>query len=80
MPNYTCALRCHLRRWRVLAAGILVESIGGLFYAFSLYSDQLRERFMLTETQVLGIGSAALVGGSVGVCRPLLLLLLLLLA
>ena len=54
------------KRWLVLAVGLLVESICGLFYAFGLYSDDLKARFQLSQVEVSLIGTAALLGGNFG--------------
>eukprot|EP01045_Picozoa_sp_COSAG04_P016058 COSAG04_NODE_1312_length_7264_cov_6.349058_7_plen_320_part_01 len=63
-------------RWTVLAVGLLVETIGGLFYMFGVYSQTLKERSWpggdgdggtLTQTQVALIGSASNIGANVGV-------------
>ena len=64
-PQYT--------RWTVLSIGLLVESIGGLFYMFGVYSQDLKERSWpggegeggtLTQAQVSLIGSLSNIGGN----------------
>ena len=63
-------------RWTVLAVGLLVESIGGLFYMFGVYSQNLKEATWpgglgaggtLTQAQVSLIGAASNIGGN---CSP----------
>ena len=34
-------------RWRILGAVIVVESVGGLMYAFGIYSARLKSKFSL---------------------------------
>jgi MFS family permease len=43
-------------RWLLVAAAVLVESVGGLGYIFSVYSDRLKVEFSLgqAETDLLG--------------------------
>ncbi|KAJ1623482.1 hypothetical protein T492DRAFT_883499 [Pavlovales sp. CCMP2436] len=55
------------RRARLLAGTLVVESVGGLFYAFSLYSETLKVTYGLTQGAVQLIGTAANIGGTVGV-------------
>ena len=45
-PTRVQPSRCMIMnsRWIGLAVGILVESIGGLFYMFGVYSDDLKTR------------------------------------
>lgn len=40
-----------LSRWSMLAVGLLVQSVGGLMYAFALYSGLLKEQFGLSQEQ-----------------------------
>ena len=54
-------------RWVTLAAALVVESVSGLFYAFSLYSPALRARFDLSQSQLDLIGTAGNWGGNVGI-------------
>ncbi len=39
-------------RWATLAASIIVEAGSGMFYAFSLYSPNLKYKYELSETQL----------------------------
>lgn len=54
-------------RARLLAGALVVESVGGLQYAFSLYSETLKRTYGLSQGAVQAIGTAANVGGNVGV-------------
>eukprot|EP01052_Picozoa_sp_SAG31_P038860 SAG31_NODE_5272_length_2639_cov_1.823228_1_plen_213_part_00 len=60
-------------RWTVLAIALIVESIGGLFYMFGVYSQNLKEASWpgglgvggtLTQAQVSLIGAASNIGGN----------------
>jgi MFS family permease len=53
-------------RWATLAAALLVESVCGMFYAFSLYSPNLKHAFGLNEYQIDLIGSMGNLGGNLG--------------
>ena len=53
--------------WLVLGIAVLVQSVGGLFYAFSLYTHTLKDRFGYSQGDVDTIGSLGNVGGSVGI-------------
>ena len=39
-PTCTCGPK--FNRWTVLSVGLVVESIGGLFYMFAVYSQDLK--------------------------------------
>lgn len=54
-------------RARLLAGALVVESVGGLMYAFSLYSETLKRTYGLSQGAVQTIGTAANIGGNVGV-------------
>eukprot|EP00051_Salpingoeca_urceolata_P025219 m.449096 g.449096 ORF g.449096 m.449096 type:complete len:533 (-) comp20317_c0_seq1:22-1620(-) len=60
-------------RWTVLAAALLVETVGGLFYMFGVFSDRLKAKSWpggsgpndtLTQSQLQFIGSSANLGGN----------------
>ena len=55
------------RRWRTLAAGICLESVAGMFYAVSLYSDTLGRRFQLGQSQLDWIATISFWCGSLAV-------------
>lgn len=40
-----------LSRWGMLSVGLLVQSIGGIMYAYALYSGLLKQQFSLTQEQ-----------------------------
>ena len=54
-------------RWNVLAVGLLVECIGGMFYAFSVYSPDLKAHFNMTQYELDLYASGANWGGNFGV-------------
>eukprot|EP00050_Salpingoeca_kvevrii_P009535 m.3472 g.3472 ORF g.3472 m.3472 type:complete len:520 (-) comp2313_c0_seq1:191-1750(-) len=56
-----------LTRWNILAVLVLVESLGGLFYIFSVYSDRIKTQFDLSQDSVDLIGTASNVGGNIGI-------------
>lgn len=59
--------RCgHDDRWFILAFCLLLESVGGLFYLVGVYSDVLKVRFSLTQSQVLAAALAGNIGGNFG--------------
>ena len=43
---------CRPTRWMIVAAAVLVESIGGLGYIFSVYSNTLKTDFHLSQSEV----------------------------
>ena len=45
------------QRWRTLAAAIMLGSVSGLFYCFSLYSDTLKRKFKLDQGDLDWIGT-----------------------
>ena len=53
-------------RWVVLAAAVVVEAASGMFYAFGLYSQRMKDQFGLTATQVDLYGSFGNIGGNFG--------------
>lgn len=58
--------RIKVDRWTILACTIVVESIGGLSYIFSLYSDSLKTKFQLTQTKLDLLGTLSNIGATVG--------------
>ena len=54
-------------RWAALAVALLMESTGGLFYAFGLYSDAVKHRFGLSQMQLDTVASAGYAGCCVSV-------------
>ena len=51
---------------------LVVESIGGYFYMFGLYSVSMGQRFGLPQQQLQLVGSAANIGGTLGIPAGLL--------
>ena len=43
---------CRPTRWMIVAAAVLVESIGELGYIFSVYSGTLKTEFRLSQSEV----------------------------
>jgi len=41
-----------ISRWHVLAVGLLVERVGGILYAFSVYSPDLKSHFNMTQYEL----------------------------
>ena len=60
-------------RWLALAIAFLAESISGMIYAFSLYSDNLQAQFNLTQSELDMLGTASNWGGNFGIHVGLLL-------
>ena len=54
-------------RWRILATVIVVESVGGLMYAFGIYSARLKSKFSLSQQQLDAISISSSLGSNVGV-------------
>ncbi|KAK7242056.1 nodulin-like protein [Aureococcus anophagefferens] len=54
-------------RWRILATVIVVESVGGLMYAFGIYSARLKSKFSLSQEQLDAISISSSLGSNVGV-------------
>lgn len=38
-------------RWQMLGVALLIQSIGGIMYAYALYSGLLKQEFGLTQEQ-----------------------------
>lgn len=55
--------RFYVNKWIVLSACIFVQFTSGLAYCFSLFSDALKIKFNLTQTQIETIGSMINCGG-----------------
>ena len=53
-------------RWTTLSAAVLVQSVAGLSYIFSLYSSTLKAKFHLPQTQLDLLGTLSNVGATVG--------------
>ena len=54
-------------RWRILATVIVVESVGGLMYAFGIYSARLKSKFSLSQQQLDAISISSSLGSNVDV-------------
>mmetsp|Transcript_28067 Transcript_28067/g.97108 ORF Transcript_28067/g.97108 Transcript_28067/m.97108 type:complete len:549 (-) Transcript_28067:76-1722(-) len=50
------------RRWRALAAGLLVEAAAGTAYAFGVYSPQLKTKLGWSQTQLEAVGTYGNIG------------------
>ena len=67
--------RCRRTRWAALAAGVLIESAGGLFYIFGVYSSELKRtpwgggggvNSTLTQNQLDAVVVASNIAGNLG--------------
>ena len=54
-------------RWKIVSAAVLVESIGGLGYIFSVYSNTLKTEFKLSQSELDLLGTLSNIGGNFGV-------------
>merc|ERR1719265_2655959 len=54
-------------RWRTLLGSLIVSSACGLYYAFALYSQDLKNKAGLTQEELDFAVAMAQVGGNVGV-------------
>jgi hypothetical protein len=61
------AERAHATRARVLAAGLIVETVVGLTYFFPIYSETLKRVYGLSNGAVQLIASVQNVGGTFGI-------------
>ena len=61
------ATAMEISRWHVLAVGLLVERVGGILYAFSVYSPDLKSHFNMTQYELDLYASGANWGGNFGV-------------
>lgn len=61
----------HINKWHTLAASILCQYAAGLGYSFSVYSDDLKQRFGYSQEQIQGIGSANNLGGYLSIVSGL---------
>lgn len=53
-------------RWLLVATAVLVESVGGLGYIFSVYSDRLKTEFDLEQQQVDLLGTLSNLASTFG--------------
>ena len=42
-------MKPEVTRWEILAIGLLIQCIGGVVYAFSMYSTDLKQHFNMTQ-------------------------------
>jgi hypothetical protein len=54
-------------RWQVVSVAVLVESVAGLGYIFSLYSEELKTQFQLTQPKLDLLGTLSNIGGNIGI-------------
>ena len=74
-PSSTPQRRCTIGPWTVVAVSLLLESIGGLFYMFGVFSGTLKNESWvggegangtLTQGQLSLVSTAANIGGNLG--------------
>ena len=53
----------YFSKWLSFSAAAVVMMSAGLAYTFSIYSDALKHRFGLSQTQLAGLGTACNLGG-----------------
>lgn len=53
----------YFSKWLSFSAAAVVMLSAGLAYTFSIYSDVLKHRFGLSQTQLGGLGTACNLGG-----------------
>lgn len=53
----------YFSKWLSFSAAVVVMLSAGLAYTFSIYSEALKSRFGLTQTELAGIGTACNIGG-----------------
>ena len=75
MPNRDGSAACSVGPWTIVAVSLVVESIGGLFYMFGVFSGALKNQSWdggggvngtLTQNQLTSIGTASNIGGNLG--------------
>ena len=54
-------------RWQIVSAAVLVESVAGLGYIFSVYSADLKSQFKLTQENLDLLGTLSNIGGNIGI-------------
>lgn len=60
-------------RWLGLCVGMWMQACGGISYAFSLYSGDLKHTLGYNQEMIDGLGSAKDIGGNVGIISGLLI-------
>jgi hypothetical protein len=60
-------------RWLGLCLGMWMQACGGISYAFSLYSGDLKHTLGYNQEMIDGLGTAKDIGGNVGIISGLLI-------
>lgn len=60
-------------RWLGLCLGMWMQACGGISYAFSLYSGDLKRTLGYNQEMTDGLGTAKDIGGNVGIISGLLI-------
>lgn len=60
-------------RWLGLCLGMWMQACGGISYAFSLYSGDLKHTMGYNQEMIDGLGTAKDIGGNVGIISGLLI-------
>lgn len=60
-------------RWLGLCLGMWMQACGGISYAFSLYSGDLKHTLRYNQEMIDGLGTAKDIGGNVGIISGLLI-------
>ena len=53
----------YFSKWLTFSAAAIIYLNSGLAYTFSIYSENLKERFGYTQTEIAGVGTACNIGG-----------------
>jgi len=63
----TISYHINFDRWKAIAAGLYLEFLAGLIYAFPVYSGQLKQVLELTQTELSWCSTFGTMGGNLGI-------------
>jgi len=63
----TISYQINFDRWKAIAAGLYLEFLAGLIYAFPVYSGQLKQVLELTQTELSWCSTFGTMGGNLGI-------------